>query len=151
MVSVHLSEGWSAHVVRRPSVVNYSCLDFFYKTVDQNFFETGQKLRYHRPPPSLILVDRKNKMGAPASDWLRHFLILFWNTSNWTEFSETWQEARTLSLLPSLCFLSDRNYFVYDVHNVTYSSHGAPCSAQDLFPWLSTKLKVHISVWSRRG
>ena len=41
-------------------------------------------------------------MAAPASDWLRHFLLLLGNC--WTEFNETWQEARSQRLLPSLCF-----------------------------------------------
>ena len=36
-----------------------------------------------------------------ASDWLRHFRLL-WN--RWTEFNETWQEARSQCPLPSLCF-----------------------------------------------
>ena len=44
----------------------------------------------------------KNKMAALASDWLRHFLLLLWN--RWTEFNETWQEARSQRPLPSLCF-----------------------------------------------
>ena len=35
----------------------------------------------------------------------------------------------------------------YDVQSATYSSHGAPCLARDLFPWLNTRVKVHISVW----
>ena len=47
-------------------------------------------------------ADRKNKMAALASDWLRHFRLLRWN--RWTEFNETWQEARSERLLPSLCF-----------------------------------------------
>ena len=38
-------------------------------------------------------ADRKNKMAALASDWLRHFRLLLWN--HWTEFNETWQEARS--------------------------------------------------------
>ena len=41
-------------------------------------------------------------MAALASDWLRHFQLLLWN--RWTEFKETWQEARSQRLLPSLCF-----------------------------------------------
>ena len=45
---------------------------------------------------------RKNMMAALASDWLRHFRLLFWN--RWTEFNETWQEARSQWPLPSLCF-----------------------------------------------
>ena len=48
-------------------------------------------------------ADGKNKMAALASDWLRHFWLLLWN--RWTEFNETWQEARSQQPLPSLCFL----------------------------------------------
>ena len=48
-------------------------------------------------------ADRKNKMAGLASDWLRHFRLLLWN--RWTEFNETWQEARSQRPLPSLCFL----------------------------------------------
>ena len=47
-------------------------------------------------------ADRKNKMAAIASDWLRHFRLILWN--RWTEFKETWQEARSQHPLPSLCF-----------------------------------------------
>ena len=46
--------------------------------------------------------DRKYKMAALASDWLRHFRLLLWNCR--TEFNETWQEARSQRPLPSLCF-----------------------------------------------
>ena len=41
-------------------------------------------------------------MAALASDWQRHFRLLWWN--RWTEFNETWQEARSQLPLPSLCF-----------------------------------------------
>ena len=47
-------------------------------------------------------TDRKNKMAALASDWLRHFWLLLWN--RWTKFNETWQEAGSQRPLPSLCF-----------------------------------------------
>ena len=47
-------------------------------------------------------ADRKNKMAVLDSDWLRHFGLLLWN--RWTEFNETWQEARSQRPLPSLCF-----------------------------------------------
>ena len=52
-------------------------------------------------------ADRKNKMAALASDWLRHFRLLLWN--RWTEFNETWQEARSKRLLPSLCYRADQS------------------------------------------
>ena len=51
-------------------------------------------------------ADRKNKMAALTSDWLRHFWLLLWN--RWTEFKETWREARSQCPLPSLCFWADR-------------------------------------------
>ena len=35
-----------------------------------------------------------------ASDWWRHFRLILWN--RWTEFNETWQEARSQCPLPSL-------------------------------------------------
>ena len=41
-------------------------------------------------------------MAALASDWLGHFCLLLWN--RWTELNETWQEARSQRLLPSLRF-----------------------------------------------
>ena len=42
-------------------------------------------------------------MAALGSNWLRHLQLLLWN--HWTEFNETWQEARSQRLLlPSLCF-----------------------------------------------
>ena len=47
-------------------------------------------------------ADRKNKMATLASYWQRHFRLLLWNC--WTEFRETWQEASSQCLLPSLCF-----------------------------------------------
>ena len=47
-------------------------------------------------------ADRKNKMAALASDWLRHFQLFLWN--RWTEFNETWQEASSQCLPPCLCF-----------------------------------------------
>ena len=50
----------------------------------------------------VFLADRKNKMAALASDWLRHFRLLLWN--RWREFNETWQEARSQRPLPILCF-----------------------------------------------
>ena len=47
-------------------------------------------------------ADGKNKMAALASDWLRHFRLPLWN--RWTEFNETWQEARSRRPLPSMYF-----------------------------------------------
>ena len=82
-------------------------LDFFSETAEQN----STKLYRKQDIDALYQVcvfraDRKNKMAALASDWLRHFGLLLLN--RWTEFNETWQEARSQRPLPSLCFLADR-------------------------------------------
>ena len=61
---------------------------------------TGSKISMSST--KFFLADLKNKMATPASDWLRHFRLLLWN--GWTEFNETWQEARSQYPLPSLCF-----------------------------------------------
>ena len=42
------------------------------------------------------------------------------------------------------------NFIVNDVQSATYSSHGAPCPARDLFLSLITGVKVHISLWTIR-
>ena len=99
---------WS-WVVRRPSVVcrlsslTFHIFDFSSNTVERN----STKLDVKQDLKVLYQVcvfraDRKNKMAALASDWLRHFRLLLWN--RWTEFNETWQEARSQRPLPSLCF-----------------------------------------------
>ena len=46
--------------------------------------------------------DRRSKMAALASDWLRHFRLLLCN--HWTECNETGLEARSPLPLPSLYF-----------------------------------------------
>ena len=49
-------------------------------------------------------ADEKNKMAAPASDWLRHFRLLLW-----TEFNKTWQEIRYVNAIFQVCvFRADR-------------------------------------------
>ena len=63
---------------------------------------TGSKISRSFTKFVFFWADRKNKMAALASDWQRHFRLLLWN--HWTEFKETWQEARSQRPLPSLCF-----------------------------------------------
>ena len=84
-------------------LIGWDIFDFSSETAEQN----STKLDRKQDLNALYLVcvfraDRKNKMAALASDWLRHFRLLLWNP--WTEFNETWQEARSQSPLPSLCF-----------------------------------------------
>ena len=62
----------------------------------------GSKISRSSTKFCVFCADRKNKMAVLASDLLRHFRLLLWNC--WTEFNESWQEARFQLSLPSLSF-----------------------------------------------
>ena len=88
-------------------LIGWDIFNFFSETAEWN----STKLNIKQDLNVLYQVcvfraDRKNKMAALASDWLRHFRLLLWN--HWTEFNETWQEARSQRPLASLCFRADR-------------------------------------------
>ena len=92
--------------VVRLSLLTFHIFDFSSETIERNSTKLDRKqdlnLLYQ---VCVFRADRKNKMAATASDWLRHFGLLLWN--RWMEFTETWQEAR--SQLPLLCvFRADR-------------------------------------------
>ena len=91
----------------RPSVVRpsltFHIFDFFSETAEPNSIKHDRKQDLNVLYQVCVFqADRKNKMATPASDWLRHFLLLLWNC--WIEFNKTWQEARSQRPLPSLCF-----------------------------------------------
>ena len=84
-------------------LIGWDIFDFSSETAERN----SQKLNRKQDLNVLYQVcvfraDRKNKMAALASDWLRHFRLLLWNHR--TEFNKTWQEARSQRPLPSLCY-----------------------------------------------
>ena len=85
-------------------LIGWDIFDFSSETAEQNSTKLDRKqdlnVLYH---VCVFRADRKNKMAALASNWLRHFRLLLWN--RWTEFNETWQEERSQRPLPSLCFL----------------------------------------------
>ena len=84
-------------------LICWDIFDFSSETVERNSTKLDRKQDLNALYQVCVFQgDRKNKMAALASDWLRHFQLLFWNL--WTEFNETWQEARSQSPLPSLCF-----------------------------------------------
>ena len=90
-------------VRRRPSGVNFHIFDFSSETAERNSTKLDRKQDHNALYQVCVFrADRKNKMAAMVSDWLRHFRLLLWNC--WTEFNETWQEARSQRPLPSLCF-----------------------------------------------
>ena len=88
--------------VRRPSLT-FHIFDFSSETTEQNSTKLDRKQDLNIFYQVCVFpADRKNKMAALDSDWLRHFRLLLWN--RWTEFNETWQKARFQRPLPTLCF-----------------------------------------------
>ena len=85
-------------------LIGWDIFHFSSETAKRNSTKLDRKqdlnVLYH---VCVFRADRKNEMAALASDWLRHFWLLLWN--RWTDFNETWQEARSQRPLPSLCFL----------------------------------------------
>ena len=84
-------------------LIGWDIFDFSSETAERN----SRKLDRKQDLKVLYQIcdfraDWKNKMASLASDWLRHFQLLLWN--RWTEFNETWQEARSQPPLPSFCF-----------------------------------------------
>ena len=74
--------------------LGWDILDFSSETGERNSTKLDKKQDLNVLYKVCVFwADRKNKMAALASDWLRHFRLLLWN--RWTEFSETWQEARS--------------------------------------------------------
>ena len=84
-------------------LIGWDIFDFSSETAERNSTKLDRKQDLNVLYQVCVFrTDRKNKMAALASDWLRHFRLLLWN--RWTEFNETWQEARSQRPLPSLCF-----------------------------------------------
>ena len=76
---------------------------FFFETAELNSTKLDRKQDNNVLYQVCVFgANRKKKMAALASDWLTHFRLLLWN--RWTEWNETWQEARSRCPLPSLCF-----------------------------------------------
>ena len=90
-------------VVRRLSSLTFHIFDFSSETAECNSTKLDRKQDLNVLYQVCVFrADRKNKMATLASNWLRHFRFLLWN--RWTEFNETWQEARYQRPLLSLCF-----------------------------------------------
>ena len=85
------------------SLIGWDIFDFSSETNERNSTKLDRKQDLNVLYQVCVFrADRKKKMAALASDWLRHFRLLLWN--RWMEFNETWQEARSQRSLPSLCF-----------------------------------------------
>ena len=84
-------------------LIGWDIFDFSSETAERNSTKLDRKQDLNVLYQVCVFrADRKNKMAALASDWLRHFPLLLWNC--WTEFNETWQEARSQGPLQSMCF-----------------------------------------------
>ena len=84
-------------------LIGWDIFDFSFETAEWNSKKLDRKQDLNVLYEVFVFwADRKNKMAAVASDWLRQFRLLLWN--RWTEFNETWQEAKSQRPLPSLCF-----------------------------------------------
>ena len=84
-------------------LIGWDIFNFSSETAERNLTKLDRKQDLNVLYQVCVFrADRKNKMATLASDWLRHFRLLLWN--RWTEFNETWQEARYQRLLPGLCF-----------------------------------------------
>ena len=84
-------------------LIGWDIFDFSSETAERNWTKLDRKQALNVLYQVWVFrADWKINMAALSSDWLRHFLLLFWN--GWTEFNETWQEARSQCPLPSLCF-----------------------------------------------
>ena len=96
--------GWSEKQRRPPwPLIGWVIFDFSSETAERNSTKLDRKQDLNVFYQVCVFrADRKNKMAAVASDWLRHFRLLFWN--RWTEFNDTWQKATSQRPLPSLCF-----------------------------------------------
>ena len=96
--------GWSEKTRWPPwPLIGWDIFDFSSETAERNSTKLDRKQDLNILYQVCVFrADRKNKMAALASDWLRHFRLLLWN--RWTEFNETWQEGRSQCPLPSLCF-----------------------------------------------
>ena len=70
-------------------LIGWDIFDFSSETTEQNSTKLDRKQDLNVLYQVCVFrADRKNKMAALASDWLRHFRLLLWNRS--TEFNETW-------------------------------------------------------------
>ena len=75
-------------------LIGWDIFDFSSETAEWNSTKLDRKQDLNVLYQVCVFrTDRKNMMAAMASDWLRHFRLLLWN--RWTEFKETWQEARS--------------------------------------------------------
>ena len=84
-------------------LIGRDIFDFSSETAEPNSTKLDRKQDLNALYKDCVFrANQRNKMAALASDWLRHFRLLWRN--HWTEFNKTWQQASSQCLLPRLCF-----------------------------------------------
>ena len=69
-------------------LIGWDIFNFSSETAERNSTKLNRKQYFNVLYQVCVFrTNRKNKMAALASDWLRHFRLLLWN--RWTEFNET--------------------------------------------------------------
>ena len=88
-------------------LIGWDVFDFVSETAERNSTKLDRKQNLNVLYQVCVFrANLKNKMAAPASDWLRHFRLRPRN--RWTEFGETWQEARSQLLYQVCVFRANR-------------------------------------------
>ena len=84
--------------------ISWDTFDFFSKTAEGNSTKLDRKqdldVLYQ---VCVFRADRKTKMAAQASDWLRHFWLLLWN--RWTELKKNLTESKISMCSTKFVFL----------------------------------------------
>ena len=76
------------------ALIGWDTFDFFSETTEGYVTKVDRKQDLNVLYQVCVFwADRKTKMAALASDWLRHYWLLLWN--RWTEWEETQEEARS--------------------------------------------------------
>ena len=100
-VQVHYC--YHALSVFRPSVrpsLTFHIFDFSCESAERNWTKLYRKLGLNVFYQVCVFrTDRKNKMAALASYWLKHFPLTLCN--HWTVLNKIWQRARSKHPLPS--------------------------------------------------
>ena len=128
-------------------LINCHIYDFCAETVERNSTKLDRKQDLNVLYQVCVFRgDWKNKPAALASDLLTHFWLLLWN--RWTEFNETWQEARSQCPIPSLCFsgqLEKQDLLQFCVfHANEYTANCAPCVKHAFW---KTHVKLTFNAW----
>ena len=84
-------------------LIGWDIFDFSSETAERNLTELDRKQDFNVLYQVVFFGPIGKTTWPPlASDGLRHFRLLLWK--RWTEFNETWEEARSQRPSPSLCF-----------------------------------------------